>query len=96
MELFTSAAAPPPLHPVRCNSLIAARAFLLEGDYLMLSSTHQIHYELRAGLLVALPHPRGRVLRSIGLTTRRDWRPTLAQSLLLDLLRVLTRSADQG
>lgn len=75
-----------PVAQVQCNSLIAARAFLLEGDYLMLSSSHQIHYELRAGLLTTLPHPHGEVVRTIGLTRRRDWHPTRAQVRLLDLL----------
>jgi hypothetical protein len=63
----------------------------MEGDYLMLSSAHQIHYEVRAGLLVALPHPGGRVTRSIGLTMRRNWQSTPAQSRLLDVLREVSR-----
>jgi hypothetical protein len=65
----------------------------MEGDYLMLSSANQIHYELQAGLLVAMPHPGGRVTRSIGLTMRRNWQPTPVQSRLLDLLRELSRNA---
>lgn len=85
--LFTAAGVSAPAHSVQCNSLIAARAFLLEGDYLMLSSAHQIHYEVRAGLLVALPHPGGKVTRSIGLTMRRNWQSTPVQSRLIDLLR---------
>lgn len=89
--LFAAAGVAPPAHSVQCNSLIAARAFLLEGDYLMLSSAHQIHYEVRAGLLVSLPHPGGRVTRSIGLTTRLNWQATPAQSRLLDLLREVSR-----
>jgi DNA-binding transcriptional LysR family regulator len=76
---------------VQCNSLIAARAFLLEGDYLMLSSDHQIHYDVRAGLLTALPHPGGRVMRSIGLTMRKNWQSTRVQSRLLDLLREMSQ-----
>src|SRR5690606_4628583 len=79
----------------QCNSLIAARAFLMEGDYLMLSSMHQIHYDVRAGLLAALPHPGGVVTRSIGLTMRRNWQATPAQSRLLEVLReVSSRELD--
>jgi LysR family transcriptional regulator, regulator for genes of the gallate degradation pathway len=89
-SMFTRAGVAPPAHSVQCNSLIAARAFLLESDYLMLSSAHQIHYEVRAGLLVALPHPDGRVMRSIGLTMRRNWQPTAVQSRLLELLRAVS------
>ena len=60
-------ACPLPTTPIECNSLIAARALLLESDRIMLLSAHQIHYELKAGLLVALPHPAGNVVRPIGL-----------------------------
>ena len=85
--LFKHVGLPSPHRIVECNSLIAARAFLLESDRMMLSSVHQIHYELKAGMLVALPHPAGKVTRRIGLTVRADWRPTQTQSRLLELLR---------
>ncbi|MEO8020172.1 MAG: LysR family transcriptional regulator [Pseudomonadota bacterium] len=91
-HLFTSAGLPEPAQSVQCNSLTAARAFLLESDCLMLASTQQIYYELRAGLLAAVPHPQGNVVRSIGLTVRRHWQPTRAQAELLDLLRHRARA----
>ena len=89
--LFAAVGAQIPPRPVECNSLIAARAFLLESDRMMLLSAHQIHYELNAGMLMALPHPAGDVVRSIGLTMRRDWRPTQTQERLLTLLRSTSR-----
>lgn len=73
--------------PVECNSLVAARALLLASDRVMLSSAHQVHHELATGQLAALPHPSGRVVRAIGLTTRRHWQPTGAQRELIDELR---------
>jgi DNA-binding transcriptional LysR family regulator len=82
-----------PATSLECNSLGAARAFLLESDRLMLSSAHQVHYELRAGMLITLPHPAGKVVRSIGLTLRRNWRPTGAQVDLLEILRRVARAA---
>lgn len=85
--LFTGAGLKPPQQPIECNSLVAARAFLMESDHMMLSSTHQVHYELKAGMLVSLPHPAGKVTRSIGLTVRDDWRPTQSQARLLAILR---------
>jgi LysR family transcriptional regulator of gallate degradation len=91
--LFSSRGMEPPVTSLECNSLGAARAFLLESDRLMLLSAHQIHYELRAGLLITLPHPAGKVVRPIGLTLRRDWRPTGAQIRLLEVLRRVARSA---
>ena len=82
-----------PSPPIECNSLAAARAFLLESDRIMLLSAHQIHYEMQAGLLVALPHPAGNVVRPIGLTLRRDWHPTSTQRRLLEILRRSARAA---
>ena len=73
--------------PIECNSLVAARSLLLASDRVMLLSEHQIHHELASGQLVALPHPLGPVARSIGLTVRRDWRPTEVQSQLIEGLR---------
>jgi len=79
--------------PLECNSMAAARAFLLESDHVMLLSAHQIHYEMQAGLLVALPHPAGDVIRPIGLTLRRNWSPTHTQQQLLEILRRSARAA---
>src|SRR5437667_10922829 len=85
--------AEPTLAPIECNSLVAARSLLLASDRVMLSSEHQIHHELKTGQLVALPHPFGEVTRSIGLTVRRDWRPTQVQSQLVEGLRRHARAA---
>ncbi len=79
--------------PIECSSLVAARALLLGSDRVMLLSAHQVHHELKAGELAALPHPLGPVFRSIGLTLRRNWRPTEAQARLLELLRTEGRDA---
>ena len=79
--------------PIECNSLVAARSLLLASDRVMLLSEHQIYHELATGQLVALPHPLGRVTRSIGLTVRRDWRPTEVQSQLIDGLRRHARAS---
>jgi LysR family transcriptional regulator, regulator for genes of the gallate degradation pathway len=77
---------------LECNSLGAARAFLLESDRLMLLSAHQIHYERLAGMLITLPHPAGKVVRRIGMTSRRGWRPTSTQEELLSILRRVARA----
>ena len=77
----------PAVAPIECNSLVAARSLLIASDRVMLLSEHQIHHELETGQLVALPHPFGPVTRSIGLTVRRDWRPTEVQAQLVEGLR---------
>lgn len=86
-RLFRGTAGQPPAAPIECNSLIAARALLLSSNRAMLLSVQQAHHELASGELVALPHPAGRVVRDIGLTVRKDWRPTAAQAELLETLR---------
>ena len=92
-EMFETAGLPAPTRAIECNSLIAARALLLESDRIMLLSAHQIHYELAAGLLVALPHPAGDVERPIGLTMRHDWHPTDSQRTLLGIVRSCSAKA---
>lgn len=89
-QLFQGTSRVPPAAPIECNSLVAARAVLLATDRAMLLSSHQAHHELAADELVALAHPAGRVVREIGLTLRKDWRPTAAQA---DFLQTLTETA---
>ncbi len=91
-RLFRGTSGQPPAAPIECNSLVAARALLLRSDRAMLLSAQQARHELAAGELIALPHPAGRVVREIGLTLRREWRPTPAQAELLDILRGVARS----
>jgi DNA-binding transcriptional LysR family regulator len=92
--LVASIHAEPPEAAVECNSLMAARAILLASDRIMLLSAEQVSLELASGQLVALPHPAGPVARAIGLTLRRDWRPTRAQASLVDEIRRI--AADPG
>jgi LysR family transcriptional regulator of gallate degradation len=95
-ELMASGGGVPTVPSIECNSLEATRAFLLESDCLTLLSAHQIHYDVLAGSLVALPHPWGNVPRPIGLTLRRNWRPTVLQEHLLTVLRRVARAAAQA
>ena len=92
-RLFRGTSGLAPAAAIECNSLIAARALLLRSDRAMLLSAQQAHHELAAGELTALPHPAGRVVREIGLTLRRDWRPTTAQAELLEILRGVGRGS---
>jgi DNA-binding transcriptional LysR family regulator len=82
--------------PIECNSLVAARSMLVASERVMLLSEHQILHERASGQLVALPHPFGAVTRSIGLTVRRDWRPTEVQAQLVDGLRRHARAVSSG
>jgi DNA-binding transcriptional LysR family regulator len=91
--LFQSAGLEPPRGAVECNSLSAARALLRASERLMLLSAHQISTDLAEGTLKILPHPRGRVIRRIGLTVRKGWRPTDIQVELIRLMRLAAARA---
>ena len=85
-DLFKVNGVAPPETVIECNSMVVARALLLASDCVMLASANQVHHELQTGELAILRHPVGRRLRGIGMTTRRDWQPTVAQQRLLDAL----------
>ena len=86
-DLFEAGGVAAPVVSIECNSLVAARELLLDSDCITLLSARQVRREIAAGMLVALPHPQGRVTRPIGLTLRSDWQPTAAQRAFLDVLR---------
>ncbi|PQA86912.1 LysR family transcriptional regulator [Marinicaulis flavus] len=85
--LFTWLGVPAPEDVIECNSLSAARVLMLNSNRMMLLSDLQIGYEKSAGMLASRPHPAGQVTRLIGLTMRRNWRPTAAQKALVDAVR---------
>ena len=68
-----------PATPVECGSVMTIRQLLVGGDYLTLLSQDQLALELQAGLLSDIGPAPGSVSRTIGITTRADWRPTRLQ-----------------
>jgi len=84
-ELFAKADAPRNI--VESSSLILIRGLLLESDRLTLISQHQIRHEEQLGLLKPLAFDVANTARPIGITLRRDWRPTATQRHFLDCLR---------
>jgi len=85
--LFAGLGTPCPTGTIECNSQVAASAILQSSDHVMLLSERQVMADVAAGVLATLPHPLGRVVRTIGLTLRVGWRPTEPQQVVLDLLR---------
>lgn len=75
----------PPHVTIECGSVLTVRELLLETDMLTLLSTDQVRVEIEAGMLVARDTPTP-VLRTIGITTRKDWRPTHSQQQMIDIL----------
>lgn len=78
---------------VESSSIVLICSMLMESDRLTLISHLQVQREEELGLLVALPYDMRRTQRPIGLTTRRDWRPTAAQNRFLQLVREAAQQA---
>lgn len=92
-SLFEEQGLPAPTGVVEASSLQLIRGLLLGSDTLTLISLHQIRHERAMGLLVPLPVALPGSERPIGLTLRRDWRPTAAQDRFLAFLRDAGRQA---
>ncbi len=69
------------------SSIVLIISLLLESDRLTLISRQQIRREQAQGLVTTLPYDMSNTRRPIGLTTRRDWRPTATQIRFIELLR---------
>lgn len=80
-----------PAVPVECGSVMVIRGLVMESDLLTLLSSDQIAVELAAGMLVRIDCDLPLGLRTIGLTTRQGWMPTLAQRQLTSLLHIAAR-----
>jgi len=72
---------------VESSSIVLIISLLLESDRLTLISRQQIRREQAQGLVTTLPYDMSSTRRPIGLTTRRDWRPTATQVRFIELLR---------
>ena len=81
---------------IEASSLILIRELLIGSNRLTFISAHQVRHEQSLGLLAVLNVDMPRVSRPIGLTVRRDWRPTATQARFLHLLRRAGRSLDYG
>ena len=72
---------------VESSSIVLIISLLLESDRLTLISHQQIRREQAQGLVTTLPYDMSTTRRPIGLTTRRDWRPTATQVRFIELLK---------
>ncbi|WP_028880428.1 LysR family transcriptional regulator [Terasakiella pusilla] len=76
-----------PKSVIESSSLILIRSLLSASDRLTIISLHQIRHEKQMGVLAPLPLEMSQTKRSIGLTMRKDWRPTATQARFIQLLR---------
>lgn len=83
-----------PKVPIECGSVIAIRHILATSDFLAMLSPDQVGLELSTGLLGIIGEVPAELSRTIGITTRTGWRPTVIQAAFLDRLRLASGSID--
>ncbi|MET0309519.1 MAG: LysR family transcriptional regulator [Sphingomonas sp.] len=84
--LFTGVARP--AAPIECGSVMVIRGVLRDSDLLTLLSPDQVALEIESKVLATIGRPVTQGVRTIGVTTRLGWRPTVSQRRFLDLLDV--------
>jgi DNA-binding transcriptional LysR family regulator len=77
---------PSPVTPIECGSVMIIGRLLTEGDFLTLLSPDQVALQIRSGLLTQIGPPLEGSRRTVGITTRRSWRPTATQRRFLGLV----------
>lgn len=75
------------------SSLVLVKNLIHRGPYLTLISRHQIQREVQSDEFAVLPIRLDNRNRAIGLTYRRSWHPTPAQSAFADCLRDAAQDA---
>lgn len=89
------AGGPVPAAPVECGSVTAIRGILRQSDLLTLLSHDQVALEIDAGVLAPIGPARLETVRTIGVTTRIDWRPTPSQGRFLTFLETAASASFQ-
>jgi len=90
--MFDKLSVPLPQVPIECGSVITIRQILIESDFLTLLSPDQVAVELEAGWLVKIADIPEGYTRSIGVTTRTEWRPTAMQEKFLTGLKEISKT----
>ncbi len=85
--MFRSQGLEAPIVPIQCGSVMIIREILMQTDFLTLLSRDQVSVELAAGWLVSLGEPPGQFARTIGVTTRAQWRPSPMQADFITALQ---------
>lgn len=88
-DMFASKGVGTPTRIVECSSLVATRGLLLQSDRAALLSPLQVREDVRAGELAILVDAVMDSTRSIGLTTRENWEPTMVQAEFARIIRQL-------
>ena len=90
-RMFRDSGLPVPQVPIECGSVITIRQILMQSDFLTLLSPDQVAVELEAGWLRRVCDAPAGLVRTIGMTTRADWRPTRRQAAFVAMLHEQAR-----
>lgn len=90
-QLFSKAHIDSPAGIVETSSLILMRGLLTRSDRLAIISRNQVIEEINFGILQEIPFIVQGTERTIGITTRKCWRPTPTQQRFVELLREVAR-----
>lgn len=93
--MFCDAGLEPPNVPVSSGSVLFIRELLCQTDLLTVLSPDQVITEKAAGLLVQVNGVMLQISRQIGLTHRRDWRPTPLQKRFLRCLEAAVKKEEE-
>jgi len=74
---------------IECSSLIATRGLLQRSDRAAMLSPLQVREDVQAGELAILIDSLAHSSRSIGITTRENWEPTMVQAEFATIVREL-------
>jgi len=86
---FANAGVETPTRIIECSSLVATRGLLQSSDRVALLSAAQIRGDIAAKQLAILGHPLPDTSRSIGVTIRADWEPTIVQAEFLKIIKAV-------
>jgi LysR family transcriptional regulator, regulator for genes of the gallate degradation pathway len=89
--MFEQAGLTPPDVVIECGSVMMIRQILIGSDFLTLLSPDQVAVELEAGWLQKVYDASPAIMRTIGITTRASWKPTVKQQAFLDQLIAASR-----
>ncbi len=88
-EFFEHNGLKTPSRIIECSSLVATRGLLRQSDRAALLSPIQVREDVNAGELAVLGDPIPQSSRTIGMTTRKYWEPTMVQSAFSNIVRDL-------
>ena len=78
-RFFADAGVPHPRVPIESGSVMMIRQILIDSDFLTMLSPDQVAAEIEAGWLARVASLPRELSRTIGVTTRASWRPTVVQ-----------------